>query len=104
MSKDFADSSSLSHLSAAAISASLGGVVVITPSLEVTLVGTADGRVPVPSKCLQKPLASIASWNWTEKIAQFRPLASSFSMEDGNESDSEVVVVDMVRKFQYEFN
>ena len=36
-------------------------------------------------------------------MAQLRPLASSLGMEDGNESDSEVVVTDMLGRFVYEF-
>ena len=103
MSKDFADHSSLSHFSKAATAASVGGVVVVTPSIPVTLTGSADGREPVPSKWLQNPFASTASSNRTEKMAQLRPLASSFGIEDGNESDSEVVVTDMAGKFQYEY-
>jgi hypothetical protein len=36
------------------------------------------------------------SWKWTEKIAQFKPVESSFGIEDGRELESEVVVRDMV--------
>ena len=36
-------------------------------------------------------------------MAQLRPLASSLGMEDGNESDSEVVVTDMLGRFVYKF-
>ena len=36
-------------------------------------------------------------------MAQLRPLASSLGMEDSNESDSEVVVTDMLGRFVYEF-
>ena len=99
MSKDLAERSSLSHLSTAAISVSLGGEVIVFPSSPVTLTGSADGREAVPSKWLQNPFASIASWKRTEKMAQLRPLASSFGIEDGKESDNEVVVTDMVGKF-----
>ena len=96
MSRDFADRSSLSHLSTAAISMSVGGVVTIAPSVPVEVTGRTVGRVSVPSKWLQKPLASIASWKRTAKMAQLRPLASSFGIEDGRESDKEVVVVEMI--------
>ena len=88
----------MSHLSMAAISVSLGGEVIT-----LTSTGRADGRVLVPSKCPQKPLAWIASSKWTEKMAHLRPLASSLGMEDGNESDSEVVVTDVLGRFVYEF-
>ena len=48
-------------------------------------------------------MAWITSSKQTEKMAQLRPLASSLGMEDGNESDSEVVVTDMLGRFVYKF-
>ena len=68
----------------------------IAPSVPVVITGRAVGCVSVPSKWLQKPFASIASWKRTAKMAQLRPLASSFGIKDGRESDKEVVVVDMI--------
>jgi len=38
----------------------------------------------------------MASWKQTENIAQFKPVESSFGIEEGRESESEVVVRDMV--------
>jgi len=58
---------------------------------------SAVGRIAVPSKWPQKPFASIASWKRTEKITQLTPLASSLGIEDGRESEREVVVTDMVQ-------
>jgi hypothetical protein len=73
----------------------------VEPSVAVTIgVYVCSGRVDEPSKCFQKPLASMASWKRTEKIAQLMPLASSLGIDDGRVSESEVVVtlaVDMVR-------
>lgn len=64
----------------------------MVPSAAVTVIATKDGAEPVPSKWLQKPFASIVSWKRTEKMAQFRPLESSFGMDEGKESDSDVDV------------
>ena len=99
VSNDLADRSSLSHFSIVANSVSVRALVVVFPSESVTLTGTSDGREPVPSKWPQNPFASIASWKRTKKMAQLRPLASSLGMEEGNESDNDVVVTDMIRKF-----
>ena len=75
---------------------------VLAPS-EAVMIGVyvCSGRFIVPSKWFQKPLASIASWKRTEKMALLMPLASSLGMEDGRVSESDVVVtlaVDMVRQ------
>lgn len=58
--------------------------------------GEGPGRGSEPSKWPQKPFASTASWNRTEKMAQFKPVASSLGIEEGRESAREVVVKDMV--------
>ena len=82
-----ADHSSLSHCSIAATSAAVGAVVAV---------GVERGFKPL--KWPQKPFYSIASWKRTAKIAQFRPVASSFGTDEDKESDNEVVVMDMVSR------
>jgi hypothetical protein len=83
----------------AAISTSLGGFTSMLPSVPTMLTVAAVGRELVLSKWVQNPLASTVSSKWTAKIAQFKPLASSLGTEEDKESESEVVVTDMIGDF-----
>ena len=60
-----------------------------------TTAGIGSGHGEVPLKWPQKPFASIAYLKCKVNTAQFTPEGSSLGTEDGRESDSEVVVVDM---------
>jgi len=62
----------------------------VVPS--VAVMEMAIGRGLVPSKWPQNPLASTASWKRTENIAQLIPVDSSFGIDEGSESERDVVV------------
>jgi len=75
--------------------ADLAAVATEPPGVVVPGIVASIGRVDVPSKWPQKPLASTASWKRTEKITQLTPLASSLGIEEGRESEREVVATDI---------
>ena len=95
MSNDFANCLSLSHKSCDLASLSAGVISsppVITLSTMTCGVYVYSGCIDEPSKWFQNSFTLMASWKWTEKIAQFMPLASSLGIDDGRVSESEVVV------------
>src|SRR6266545_905300 len=89
VSNDFADRSFLSHWA----------FTVVSSAVEIAASANTGAGVD-PSKCPQKPLVSMASWNLKMKIAQFIPKASSLGTDNGRASESEaIVIVDMVSRF-----